>query len=223
MATSGTRTFSLSTSDVIEEAYELAGLELRTGYDANAARRCLNILFADWSNRGVQLWEVEQVSLDLTKDTASYDLNEYDIDVLDAVLRRTSGGTTNDLQMERIDRSEYFNIPVKTSTGRPSQFYVERTTTPKIYLYPTPENSTDKLITYRWKRIQDVNKSTEDQDLPARFIPCMVSGLAYYISVKKNPQKALMLKQMYEEDFKRAYESDRDRSSLRLVPFRQSI
>jgi|TARA_A100001515_G_scaffold40013_1_gene31431 hypothetical protein len=222
MATSGTRTFSLSTSDVIEEAYELAGLELRTGYDANAARRCLNILFADWSNRGVQLWEVEQVSLDLTKDTASYDLNEYDIDVLDAVLRRTSGGTTNDLQMERIDRSEYFNIPVKTSTGRPSQFYVERTTTPKIYLYPTPENSTDKLITYRWKRIQDVNKSTEDQDLPARFIPCMVSGLAYYISVKKNPQKALMLKQMYEEDFKRAYESDRDRSSLRLVPFRQS-
>ena len=222
MATSGTRTFSLSTSDVIEEAYELAGLELRTGYDANAARRCLNIMFADWSNRGVQLWEVEQVSLDLTKDTASYDLNEYDIDVLDAVLRRTSGGTTNDLQMERIDRSEYFNIPVKTSTGRPSQFYVERTTTPKIYLYPTPENSTDKLITYRWKRIQDVNKSTEDQDLPARFIPCMVSGLAYYISVKKNPQKALMLKQMYEEDFKRAYESDRDRSSLRLVPFRQS-
>ena len=222
MATSGTRTFSLSTSDVIEEAYELAGLELRTGYDANAARRCLNILFADWSNRGVQLWEVEQVSLDLTKDTASYDLNEYDIDVLDAVLRRTSGGTTNDLQMERIDRSEYFNIPVKTSTGRPSQFYVERTTTPKIYLYPTPENSTDKLITYRWKRIQDVNKSTEDQDLPARFIPCMVSGLAYYISVKKNPQKALILKQMYEEDFKRAYESDRDRSSLRLVPFRQS-
>ena len=222
MATSGTRTFSLSTSDVIEEAYELAGLELRTGYDANAARRCLNILFADWSNRGVQLWEVEQVSLDLTKDTASYDLNEYDIDVLDAVLRRTSGGTTNDLQMERIDRSEYFNIPVKTSTGRPSQFYVERTTTPKIYLYPTPENSTDKLITYRWKRIQDVNKSTEDQYLPARFIPCMVSGLAYYISVKKNPQKALMLKQMYEEDFKRAYESDRDRSSLRLVPFRQS-
>ena len=194
MATSGTRTFSLSTSDVIEEAYELAGLELRTAYDANAARRCLNILFADWSNRGVQLWEVEQVSLDLTKDTASYDLNEYDIDVLDAVLRRTSGGTTNDLQMERIDRSEYFNIPVKTSTGRPSQFYVERTTTPKIYLYPTPENSTDKLITYRWKRIQDVNKSTEDQDLPARFIPCMVSGLAYYISVKKNPQKALMLK-----------------------------
>lgn len=222
MATSGTRTFSLSTSDVIEEAYELAGLELRTGYDANAARRCLNIMFADWSNRGVQLWEVEQVTLDLTKDTASYDLNEYDIDVLDAVLRRTSGGTTNDLQMERIDRSEYFNIPVKTSTGRPSQFYVERTTTPKIYLYPTPENSTDKLITYRWKRIQDVNKSTEDQDLPARFIPCMVSGLAYYISVKKNPQKALMLKQMYEEDFKRAYESDRDRSSLRLVPFRQS-
>ena len=222
MATSGTRTFSLSTSDVIEEAYELAGLELRTGYDANAARRCLNILFADWSNRGVQLWEVEQVSLDLTKDTASYDLNEYDIDVLDAVLRRTSGGTTNDLQMERIDRSEYFNIPVKSSTGRPSQFYVERTTTPKIYLYPTPENSTDKLITYRWRRIQDVNKSTEDQDLPARFIPCMVSGLAYYISVKKNPQKALMLKQMYEEDFKRAYESDRDRSSLRLVPFRQS-
>ena len=219
MATSGTRTFSLSTSDVIEEAYELAGLELRTGYDANAARRCLNIMFADWSNRGVQLWEVEQVTLDLTKDTASYDLNEYDIDVLDAVLRRTSGGTTNDLQMERIDRSEYFNIPVKSSTGRPSQFYVERTTTPKIYLYPTPENSTDKLITYRWKRIQDVNKSTEDQDLPARFIPCMVSGLAYYISVKKNPQKALMLKQMYEEDFKRAYESDRDRSSLRLEFF----
>ena len=223
MATSGTRAFTLSTADVIEEAYELAGLELRTGYDANAARRCLNIMFADWSNRGVQLWEVEQVTTSLVKDTASYDLNEYDIDILDAVIRRTSGGTTNDLQMERIDRSEYFNIPVKSSTGRPTQFYLERTRTPKIYLYPKPENSTDKLITYRWKRIQDVNASTEDQDLPARFIPCMVSGLAYYISVKKNPQKSMMLKQMYEEDFRRAYESDRDRSSLHLVPFRQSI
>tara|TARA_Y100000114_G_scaffold118283_1_gene112782 strand:- start:5392 stop:6063 length:672 start_codon:yes stop_codon:yes gene_type:complete len=223
MATSGTRVFTLNTADVIEEAYELAGLELRTGYDANAARRCLNIMFADWSNRGVQLWEVEQVTTTLIKDTSSYNLNAYDIDVLDAVIRRTSGGTTNDLQMERIDRSEYFNIPVKSSTGRPSQFYVERTKTPKIYLYPTPENSTDQLITYRWKRMEDINTSTDDQDLPSRFIPCMVSGLAYYIAVKKNPQKSIMLKQMYEEDFKRAYESDRDRSSLRLVPFRQSI
>jgi len=223
MATSGTRVFALNTADVIEEAYELAGLELRTGYDANAARRCLNIMFADWSNRGVQLWEVEQVTTNLVKDTSSYSLNTYDIDVLDAVIRRTSGGTVNDLQMERIDRSEYFNIPVKSSTGRPSQFYLERTKTPTIYLYPTPENSTDQLITYRWKRMEDISGSQDDQDLPSRFIPCMVSGLAYYISVKKNPQKAMMLKQMYEEDFNRAYESDRDRSSLRLVPFRQSI
>tara|TARA_R100001460_G_scaffold1882_2_gene6696 strand:- start:5075 stop:5746 length:672 start_codon:yes stop_codon:yes gene_type:complete len=223
MATSGTRVFALNTADVIEEAYELAGLEVRTGYDANSARRCLNIMFADWSNRGVQLWEVEQVTTNLVKDTANYSLNASDIDILDAVIRRTSGGTTNDLQMERIDRSEYFNIPVKSSTGRPSQFYVERTLTPSIYLYPTPENSTDQLITYRWKRIEDINDSKNDQDLPSRFIPCMVSGLAYYISVKKNPQKSMMLKQMYEEEFNRAYESDRDRSSLRLVPFRQSI
>ena len=171
MATSGTRTFSLDAATAIEEAYELAGLELRTGYDALAARRSLNLLFADWSNRGIQLWEVTQVTTSLVEGTNSYALNAYDIDILDAVIRREVGGTDTDYQISRIDRNEFLGIPTKSTKGRPSQFYVERTITPTLYLWPTPENSTDEFISYRWARIQDVDAAINDLDLPSRFLP----------------------------------------------------
>ena len=185
MATSGTRDFSLNAATAIEEAFELAGLEYRTGYDGVTARRSMNIMFADWSNRGIQLWEVEQVSLTLTQGQVAYDLNEYDIDILDAIIRRTINSQQTDFQIDRIDRNEYLNIPNKNTQARCTQYYVERTITPKLYVWPAPENSTDVLVSSRWKRIQDISAAVNDVDIPSRFMPCLVSGLAFYIALKR--------------------------------------
>jgi hypothetical protein len=222
MATSGTKTFSLDTGEVIEEAYELAGLELRTGYDSETARRSLNIMFADWSNRGVNLWTVAQVSLDLTSGTSSYTLNAHDIDVLEAIVRvydSTSSSTYSDVSLSRINRLDYLNLPDKTATGRPSQFFVDRQETPILYLYPTPDSvTTYKFISYRMQRIDDVTASAQDQEVPSRFIPCMTTGLAYQIALKKNPEKAPVLKAEYEELFFRASSEDTDRAIVQLVP-----
>jgi|TARA_R110000851_G_scaffold62865_3_gene143900 hypothetical protein len=218
MATSGTKTFALDTGEVIEEAYELAGLEARTGYDAATARRSLNVMFADWSNRGINIWTIAQVSLTLTEGTASYTLNSYDIDILEAVIRRTVNGTQTDYQMSRVGRMEYLNIPNKTTEARPTEFFVDRQATPVLKLWPTPENSTDVFVSYRIQRIDDVTASAQDQQIPSRFIPPMVSGLAYYMSLKKNPERVPMLLQIYEQDLKRAQDEDRGRASLHLVP-----
>ena len=218
MATSGTKTFALDTGEVIEEAYELSGLEARTGYDAATARRSLNIMFADWSNRGINIWTIAEVSLTLTEGTASYTLNSYDIDVLEAVIRRTVNSTQTDYQMSRIGRMEYLNIPNKTTEARPTEFFVDRQATPVLKLWPTPENSTDIFVSYRIQRIDDVSASAQDQEVPSRFIPPMVSGLAYYLSLKKSPERAPMLLQIYEQDLRRAQDEDRGRASLHLVP-----
>ena len=223
MATSGTRSFSLNAATAIEEAYELAGLEYRTGYDGVTARRSMNIMFADWSNRGVQLWEVESVSLTLTEGQTSYTLNEYDIDILDAVIRRDVNSQQTDFQIDRIDRNEYLNIPNKTTKARCTQYYVERTTTPTLYVWPAPENSTDVFVSYRWKRIQDITASVNDTDIPSRFMPCLVSGLAFYIAMKKNPQKAQILEALYEKNLINALRFDEDRSSVHLVPQRSYV
>ena len=223
MATSGTRSFSLNAATAIEEAYELAGLEYRTGYDGVTARRSMNIMFADWSNRGVQLWEVESVSLTLTEGQTSYTLNEYDIDILDAVIRRDVNSQQTDFQIDRIDRNEYLNIPNKTTKARCTQYYVERTTTPTLYVWPAPENSTDVFVSYRWKRIQDITASINDTDIPSRFMPCLVSGLAFYIAMKKNPQKAQILEALYEKNLINAMRFDEDRSSVHLVPQRSYV
>ena len=223
MATSGTRAFNLDVATAIEEAYELAGLEARTSYDAVTARRSMNIMFADWSNRGIQLWEVEQVSLTLTQGQVSYPLNEYDIDILDAVIRRTTNGQQTDFQMDRIDRNEYLNIPNKNTQARCTQYYVERTITPTLYVWPAPENSTDILLSSRWKRIQDIDAAVNDVDIPSRFMPCLVSGLAFYLALKKNPEKAQLLGGLYEQNLVSAMKYDEDRSSVHLVPQRSYV
>lgn len=224
MATSGTKTFKLSIADTIEEAYELAGLELRTGYDAETARRSLNIMFADWSNRGVNLWTIDQVSTTLTTGTASYTLNEYDIDIVSAVVKVTdSSGSSTDLGVERIGRTEYLNIPDKTIQGRPTQIFLDRQTTPVLKVWPTPDNvSTYTLVANTIQRIDDASASNQDPEVPSRFIPCMASGLAYYLALKKNPEKAGIMKQQYEQDFQLAAQEDRNRASLHLTPARSS-
>ena len=224
MATSGTKTFSLSIGDAIEEAFELAGIELRTGYDAETARRSLNIMFADWSNRGVNLWTIEQVTTNITAGTASYTFNSYDLDILTAVIRQTdSSNNQTDLQIERIGRSEYLNIPNKESKGRPTQYFVDRQISPVVNLWPTPDDAaTYKLVTYNVQRIDDVSSSAGDPEIPSRFMPCLTSGLAYYIAMKKNPERVGLLKQQYEQDFKLAADEDSPRVSLMLTPARNT-
>ena len=223
MATSGTRAFSLDVATAIEEAYELAGLEARTSYDAVTARRSMNFMFADWSNRGVQMWEIGKVTTTLTEGTNEYTINAYDVDILDAYIQRSVSDIVTDYVIDRIDRNEYVGIPNKATKARPTEFWLERVKTPIIHLYPTPENSTDKLIYYVWQRIQDSTASVNDVDIPSRFMPPLVSGLAYYLCLKKNVQKLGILKEQYEQDLMNALKYDEDRSSTHLVPRHEYI
>jgi hypothetical protein len=225
MATSGSRNFALDVSDVIEEAYELIGLEMRTGYDARKARRSLNVMFQDWMNRGVNLWTVNEVNLILTSGTSFYALNPYDVDLLEVAIRRNG----IDYTMDRITREDYLNIPNKAQTGRPTQIYLERGTVGTaagnkltVHLWPVPDNSTDILVSYRVQSIQDADALTDDVDVPTRFIPCMVSGLAYYLALKNAPDRAQMAKQIYEEDFARAANEDSEWGSLYIRPDNRS-
>jgi len=214
MATSGSRDFNIDVAEIIEEAYERCGLEVRTGYDAKTARRSLNLMFAEWANRGLNLWTVEQEVLTLTQGQAQETLGADVVDILEMALRRD--GT--DIEMERISRSDYLDFPNKTTQGRPSQFYFDRSVEPVINLWQTPENSTDQLVFYYVRRIEDADQLTETTGIPFRFYPCMVAGLAYYLSMKRAPDRLQLLKAVYEEEFQRAAEEDEDRVSLMLVP-----
>lgn len=214
MTTSGTRSFTLNVAEAIEEAYERIGLEVRTGYDAKSARRSMNLMFAEWANRGLNLWTVAQGTTTVTQGTAQYTLAEDVVEVLDMVLRRS--GT--DYEMSRISRSDYADFPNKTDQGRPSQFYYDRTIAPVINLWQVPENSTDQLVYYYVRRIEDVNTLTNTTDIPFRFYPCMVAGLAYYLAIKRAPDRAQMMKMIYDEEFQRAANEDESKVPLRLQP-----
>lgn len=214
MTTSGSRDFNLDVGEIIEEAYERCGLEVRTGYDARTARRSLNLMFADWANRGLNLWTVAQGTVDLIQGTSTYTLESDVVDLLEMVLRRS--GT--DYEVERISRGEYLTFPNKTDQGRPSQFYLDRQIQPVITLWQVPENSTDQLIYYYVRRIEDADALTNTTAIPFRFYPCMVAGLAYYMAMKRAPERVQLLKSVYEEEFQRAAEEDEDRVSLKLQP-----
>lgn len=219
MATSGSRDFDLDVADIIEEAYERCGLEVRTGYDARTARRSLNLMFADWANRGLNLWTVKQGTQALTSGTATYAFDATYTDLLEVVVRRS--GT--DYELDRMSRSEYLTLPNKSQTGRPSQFFYNRQTTPEITLWPTPDSSTDTLVYYYVQRIQDADALVNTTDAPFRFLPCMVAGLAYYIAMKKAPERVQLLKAVYEEEFQRAADEDEDRVALKLQPSMQYL
>jgi hypothetical protein len=215
MATSSSRDFDLDVAEIIEEAYERCGVEVRTGYDARTARRSLNLMFADWANRGLNLWTVTQGTQALSANDASYTLTSNFTDLLDVVVRDSS---SVDYSISRISRSEYLNIPNKTSTGRPSQYFYDRQVTPTVTLWPTPDVSTYTLVYYYVNRIQDADTLQNTTDAPFRFLPCMVAGLAYYLSLKKAPERTQLLKVVYEEEFQRAADEDEDRVSLKLQP-----
>ena len=215
MTTSSSRDFDLDVAEIIEEAYERCGLEVRTGYDARTARRSMNLMFADWANRGLNLWTVTQATLSLVSGTAAYSLASNYTDLLEVVVRNSSNVDTS---LSKMSRSEYLAIPNKTNTGRPTQYFYNRQVTPSITLWPTPNDSTDTLVYYYVNRIQDVDALQNTTDAPFRFLPCMVAGLAYYIAIKKAPERVQMLKSIYEEEVQRAADEDEDRVSLKLQP-----
>ncbi len=214
MTTSGSRDFNIDVGEIIEEAYERCGLEVRTGYDARTARRSLNLMFADWANRGVNLWTVKQGTATLTQGTATVTLTADVVDVLEIVLRRGS----TDFEIQRISRGEYATLPDKTTQGRPSQFWFNKQITPIINLWAVPENSTDQIVYYYVQRIEDADALVNTTDMPFRFYPCMVAGLAYYLAMKRAPQLIQLLKSVYEEEFQRAADEDEDRVPLKLQP-----
>ncbi len=214
MTTSGSRDFNLDVGEVIEEAYERCGLEVRTGYDARTARRSLNLMFAEWANRGLNLWTVKQGTLTLTQGQAQETLLDDVVDLLDVVVRRD--GT--DFEVERISRGEYATLPNKTTQGRTSQYWLNRQIDPVINLWAVPENSTDQLIYYYVRRIEDADSLVDTTDMPFRFFPCMVAGLAYYMAMKRAPERVQLLKTVYEEEFQRAADEDQGRTPLKLQP-----
>jgi len=293
MATSSSKNFELDVADYVEEAFERCGLEVRTGYDLKTARRSLNLLFADWANRGLNRWTISQEKLTLANNISEYPLGTLtlsvvssssfsagetitggtssatasvtsipsstslaitipdgtfssgetvtggtssastttsatvdltditsSIDILSAVVRQNDGTSTqSDVSISRVSRDTFLSINNKRSTARPTQFYVDRQVIPTLKIWPTPDSSTSyKLVYDRLIRIQDADAASNTVDVPFRFYPCLTAGLAYYMAMKKAPDRVKLLKAVYEEEFERAAAEDRDRSSLSLTP-----
>tara|TARA_S200002703_G_scaffold129470_1_gene116533 strand:+ start:557 stop:1246 length:690 start_codon:yes stop_codon:yes gene_type:complete len=221
MATSSTTTFDLNIDDIIEEAYERCAIRTNSGQDLRSARRSLNLLFSEWGNRGVHLWKIELQNQALTAGTISYTVPTKASDVLEAYISTTSAQTTGttDVSLTKIDRSQYAALPNKGATGQPSQYFVDRQLTPTISLYQAPNASTyTHLKYYTINRIEDVGSYTNTPDAPYRFLPCMCSGLAYYLSMKKNPQLTQTLRLFYEDELQRALTEDGQRSSVYISP-----
>ncbi len=214
MTVSGSTNFELDVSDYVEEAFERCGLEVRTGYDLKTAKRSLNLMLGDWANRGLNQWTIEQTTVTLTKGTGNYALGASTIDVLDAIVRRDS----TDYTLQRISRGDYINIPTKTTQSRPAQFFVDRQIDPTLKLWPVPENSTDVVIIDKLVRMDDADTFTNTMDIPFRFYPCLAAGLAYYLAIKRAPDRVQLLKAVYEEEFERAASEDRDRTSFNIQP-----
>ena len=216
MATSGTTSFNITIDEAIEEAYERCGVRTNSGHDIKSARRSLNLLFSEWGNRGINLWKVKSETLTLVNGTATYNTPSDCNDVLEAVVT-TTGGTQQTLT--KISRSEYIAIPNKTDTGTPSQYYVNRQITPTISLYLAPDTSAVTNIFYYYlARIQDAGAYTNTTDMPFRFYPCMVSGLAFYLSQKHAPDRIQAMKLLYEDELKRALDEDGQRTSIYITP-----
>jgi hypothetical protein len=244
MTTSGTSTFNLDLNDIVEEAFERCGQELRSGYDLRTARRSLNLLTVEWANRGVNLWTIEQGTKELNQGQAAYELPVDTIDLLEHVTRTGTGENQADLTITRISVSTYATIPNKLAQGRPIQIWVNRqsgatyppggrpngtnATTgvdhPQFYVWPTPDQSNYYTLVYwRLRRIQDAGNGVTSQDIPFRFLTCMIAGLAYYMSIKIAPERSADLKIQYEEQWKYASEEDRDKAAVRFVPRRYFI
>ncbi len=230
MTTSGTSGFNLDLNDIIEEAFERCGVEVRTGYEHRTARRSLNLLTIEWANRGINLWTIEQGSIPMVQGQITYALPVDTIDLLDQVIRTQSGVNQTDINISRISVSTYATIPNKNTQGRPIQVWIDRQSgateptgvaAPEIYVWPTPDQSNFYTFVYwRLRRIQDAGNGTSTQDIPFRMLNCLVAGLAYYLSLKvpEAANRIEMLKMAYEEQWLLASSEDREKASLRLAP-----
>ena len=220
MSTSGTAVWNLDIIDIAEEAFERAGLEMRTGYDMRTARRSLNILSAEWANRGLNLWTVTEGTTALTPGVATYALPSDTIDLIDQAVRVTINGQSTDYRIDRIGVGTFAGINNKSMTGRPNQVYVQRLNAPNFTLWPVPD-ADYTLVHWRLRRIEDSATGTNMMDFPVRFLPAMIAGLAYHVALKR-PEAAPrleLLKRDYEEQFALAALEDRGRESFFMAPF----
>ena len=225
MATSGTYAFTLDLSDILEEAYERAGLELRSGYDYRTARRSLDLMFLEWQNRGLNLWTVQEDSQTLTAGTGRYALSSDQLDIVEAFLRTDDGDTSKqtDLTMSRISISQYSHLTNKLTQGRPVQFWVEKDPGAiALNVWPVPDSAvTYKVGYYYIQRVEDTGSpASNNVDIPSRFMPCMAAGLAYHISMKRpeSAERVTLLKQAYQEQWNLAADADRDKTSFYVSP-----
>jgi len=228
MTTSGTSSFNLDLTEIVEEAFERVGSEMRTGYDLRTARRSMNLMFADWANRGLNMFTYEQGSIPLVAGQATYTLPTDTVDLLEHVIRTGAGSaaTQADLTITRISVSTYATIPNKLEQARPIQVWIERLNTPRFTVWPVPDNSQPYTFVYwRLRRIQDAGNGVNTMDMPFRFLPCMVAGLAYYLALKVpgGTERLQVLKAQYDEAWQLASEEDREKAAIRFVPRRQYL
>jgi hypothetical protein len=236
MTTSGTVAFNLDLNAIVEEAFERNGMELRTGYDLRTARRSLNLLTVEWASRGVNLWLLDQQTIPLFAGIATYALPIDTIDLLDHVIRTQTGMNQSDLTISRISASTYITIPNKNMPGRPIQLWIDRQSgasypdlrvaPPSVTVWPVPEQDNYYTLVYnRLRRIQDITDGTDTGDIPFRFIPALVAGLAYHLCLKlPNALPRLpMLKDQYDTAWQEASDEDREKATLRIVPREQYI
>ena len=219
-----TASFDLTIDQICQEAYERCGLQIRSGNDLQTAKRSMNLMLAEWANRGLNLWTIQLQEKSIAADTTNLtgtslfgsgaDAAQQIIDITDVVIRDSSN---NDYSATPISRSTYLNYTVKTTSGRPTQYYFERTINPTLYLYPAA-NEAYTLIYYALVRMADSGDYTNNSEIPFRFLPCMTAGLAYYIAMKKTPDRIQLLKQVYEDEFQRAANTDGERTSVFLTP-----
>ena len=204
MALSGSKDFEPDVAEYVEEAFERCGLELRTGYDLRSAKRSINLMLAEWANRGLNQWTIKEKDITL---------------VLDIYIRETINNQTTDFPLNKISRAEYANLSTKSTTGKPNQVFVDKQTTPTITVWPVPDKNTTYTVRMNvLTRMDDADGATDTVDMPFRFFPCFTAGLAYYISMKRAPDKTPILKQIYEEEFTRALSQDEPRTSFRISP-----
>ena len=222
MATSNSRDFELDVAEYVEEAFERCGLQLRTGYDIKTAQRSLNLMLADWANRGLNQWTVVQHTETLVKGQTDYSLPEGAIDVLGLAYRTINNGSNSDIIIQPIGRNEYLQIPDKSTEGQPSQYFIDKQISPKIQIWPTSNNNNDSLVFNYLRRIEDADYGPNTMQVPFRFYPCLAAGLAYYLSIKRAPERTMLLKQSYEEEFKRAADQDEVRQSYQVRPSMRS-
>jgi hypothetical protein len=230
MTTSGTSAFNLNLNDLIEESFERCGAELRTGYDLRTARRSLNLLTIEWANRGINLWTIEQGSIPMVQGQIVYNLPVDTIDLLEHVVRTQTGQQQTDITINRISIDTYTTIPNKNAQGRPIQVWINRQSGaqnlsgiqyPNINVWPAPDqNNYYTFVYWRLRRLQDAGEGVTTQDIPFRFLPCLVAGLAYHLSLKVPGalERSMSLKAQYEELWQQAADEDREKAPLRIAP-----